>query len=377
MSKNFREEKFNTVKEILQQSLIWKKINKEVVEQIETFKEYIEKYKDYKIVFTGAGTSEFIGQSLSPYFYKRGLNVSSIPTTDIVSNPLNFLKKEEKTVLISFARSGNSPESIATFNITNKLIDEIHHLIITCNEDGELAKIGESSNNAKVFLLPRESNDKGFAMTSSYSGMLLAAFLILEIILKKSSEINIKKLCNDFEKNLNLIDLNIQNIKLDENDRVVYLGSSEFKGFSKEAHLKLLELTQGKIPCFYDGILAFRHGPKSIINNSTTVIIFMSKNKYARKYETDLLKEIALEKVVKNLIVLDNTNSDEIKKYSDIVLNFENEDLNEIFIGLNYILFAQILSLSTSIKLNINPDNPCPSGEVNRVVKGVLIHELF
>ncbi|WP_339034129.1 SIS domain-containing protein [Spiroplasma endosymbiont of Cantharis rufa] len=377
MSKNFREEKFNTVKEILQQSLIWKKISKEVVQQIENFKEYIEKYSAYKIVFTGAGTSEFIGEALSPYFYKKGLNISSIATTDIVSNPLNFLKKEEKTVLISFARSGNSPESIATFNIANKLIDEIHHLIITCNEQGELAKIGKKSKNTKVFLLPRESNDKGFAMTSSYSGMLLAAFLILETILKRSSEINIKKLCNDFEKNLNLIDLSIQNIKLDENDRVVYLGSSEFKGFSKEARLKLLELTQGKIPCFYDGILAFRHGPKSIINNTTTVIIFMSKNKYARKYETDLLKEIALEKVVKNLIVLDNTNSDEIKKYSDIVLNFENEDLNEIFIGLNYILFAQILSLSTSIKLNINPDNPCPSGEVNRVVKGVLIHELF
>ncbi|WP_342275374.1 SIS domain-containing protein [Spiroplasma endosymbiont of Cantharis lateralis] len=377
MSKNFREEKFNTVKEILQQSLIWKKINKEVVKQIEVFKEYFEKYRDYKIVFTGAGTSEFIGQALSPYFYKKGLNVSSIATTDIVSNPLNFLKKEEKTILISFARSGNSPESIATFNIANKLIDEIHHLIITCNEKGELAKIGKESKNAKVFLLPRESNDKGFAMTSSYSGMLLAAFLILEIILKTSNEINIKKLCNDFEKNLSLIDSSIQNIKLDENDRVVYLGSSEFKGFSKEAHLKLLELTQGKIPCFYDGILAFRHGPKSIINNNTTVIILMSKNKYARKYEIDLLKEIALEKVVKNLIVLDNTNSDEIKKYSDNVLNFENEDLNEIFIGLNYILFAQILSLSTSIKLNINPDNPCPSGEVNRVVKGVLIHELF
>ncbi|ALD66917.1 SIS domain-containing protein [Spiroplasma cantharicola] len=376
MNKTFSKEKFNTVKEILQQSVIWKKIEKNIDKNIKNLMSHLESFKDYKIIFSGAGTSEFIGQALAPYFYKKGLNVFSIATTDIVANPLNFLKKEEKTVIISFARSGNSPESIATFNIANKLIDQVYHLIITCNKDGQLVKLASTNKNTQIFLLPNEANDKGFAMTSSYSGMTFSAFLILDLLLKNNNKSSIEKLCNDFDKSLKLIEENIEKIELQENDRVVYLGSSEFKGFSNEASLKLLELTQGKIPCFYNGVLAFRHGPKSILNKNTTVIIFMSKDNYSRKYEIDLLKEIALEKVVKNLVVLDNTECSEVKKYASIYLNFENQNLNEIFIGLNYILFAQILSLITSIKLNINPDNPCPSGEVNRVVKGVIIHEL-
>jgi Predicted phosphosugar isomerases len=40
----------------------------------------------------------------------------SIPTTDIVSAPLDNLRSEDPTILVSFARSGNSPESVATVN---------------------------------------------------------------------------------------------------------------------------------------------------------------------------------------------------------------------------------------------------------------------
>lgn len=174
----FKNNSYYTAKEIDTQTSVWR----ETIKIFEENKEKIEKFlksigDDYITVFTGAGTSEYIGNILEPILNRMGANeFRSIATTDIVNNPNQYLRNR-KTLLVSFARSGNSPESLATINIANKVIDNIYHLFITCNEEGKLALI-EQNENICTILLPKESNDLGFAMTSSFSSMLMMALLI-------------------------------------------------------------------------------------------------------------------------------------------------------------------------------------------------------
>ena len=60
---------------------------------------------------------------------------------------------------------------------------------------------------------------------------------------------------------------------------------------------------------------------------------------------------------------------------ADYAVVYDMKEENEnILLGLDYILFAQTLAVLKSLSLDTTPDNPCPTGEVNRVVKGVTLY---
>ena len=362
---------FYTLKEIEQQKRLWLETINLVKEKKEEIKSFLDKndFKNRKIIFTGAGTSEFVGNSITPAL---GGNVLSIA---IVSNPENYLKKDEKVILISCARSGNSPESVATVKLADEIIDDVCHILITCNKDGKLAINKKNDKKALVLLMPEESNDKGFAMTSSFTCMSLTGLLIFNLeSLEKIEDImknQIEKIKDEDMKSLidSLITLDIS--------RIVYLGSSCLKGVAEEAALKCLELTAGHMSLHYNSPLGFRHGPKSIINDTTMIITLLSNNDYTRKYELDLLKEMYNENKKKVLVTLDMKNSDEARKNSHYYYTFNNDDNNaeDVFNMFSYIYFAQLFAFYKSKSFGINPDNPCPTGEVNRVVQGVIIYD--
>ncbi|WP_297431324.1 SIS domain-containing protein [uncultured Cetobacterium sp.] len=365
---------FYTLKEIEQQKRLWIETINLVKEKKEEIKSFLDKndFKNRKIIFTGAGTSEFVGNSITPAL---GGNVLSIATTDIVSNPENYLKKDEKVILISCARSGNSPESVATVKLADEIIDDVCHILITCNKDGKLAINKKDDKKALVLLMPEESNDKGFAMTSSFTCMSLTGLLIFNLeSLEKIEDImkkQIEKINDEGMKSLidSLITLDIS--------RIVYLGSSCLKGVAEEAALKCLELTAGHMSLHYNSPLGFRHGPKSIINDTTMIITLLSNNDYTRKYELDLLKEMYNENKKKVLVTLDMKNSDEARENSHYYYTFNSEDsgVEDVFNMFSYIYFAQLFAFYKSKSFGINPDNPCPTGEVNRVVQGVIIYD--
>lgn len=361
-----------TYKEIKQQPNVWKKVINQVESEKNEWKDFWNKYQNYKIIFTGAGTSEFIGNALVGFCRERNINAESISSTNIVSAPAKHLLNEP-TVLVSFARSGNSPESLGAVSLANSLIDEIEHIFITCNAAGELYLTGTEQSNVNSFLLPEEANDQGFAMTSSYSGMMMAA---LNLILLKENKFKPEALSAEvdaFEMITPTLETAAQKILLAEFERLVYLGCGIYQAFAQEGRLKFLELTQGLVPTFFDNTLSFRHGPKSILNQTTTTILLLSPDPYERKYDLDLLWELKAQKQSSKLIVLDAHNDESLKEICDYIsLNDVIED--EIIIGLAYMYFLQLLALNKSIQFGFNPDNPCPSGEVNRVVQGVSIY---
>lgn len=373
----------NTAREIFQQPCAWKESIKNLVNNKDEIKTFIDSFlnkKDYRIILTGAGTSAFAGEVCEPYL-TRLLNkrVEAIATTDLVSNPTSYFIKDVPTLLVSFARSGNSPESVHAVNLATRLIDDLYQVVITCNEDGKLAKNTVDDKKSLLLLMPSQTNDLGFAMTSSFTTMVLNVMAIFNIDKIENFSDDVEKL-NEAVNNFleNNIDKVTQLVNEDF-ERIVYLGSSTSKGIARESALKVLELTAGKVNASYDTPLGFRHGPKSVVDDTTVSVVYVSNDEYTRKYDLDLVKEMLAHKKKDKVVIVGDNIDDEIVNKADYLFNVKNIEYsidNEVFLPLQQIIFGQLLSFLKSVNLGITPDNPCPTGEVNRVVQGVILHDL-
>lgn len=373
----------NTAKEIIQQPDTWRESVKNLIKNKIEIKSFIDSFlskKEFRIILTGAGTSAFAGEVCEPYLTSLlNKRVEAIATTDLVASPKSYFIKGMPTLLISFARSGNSPESVHAVNLATQLVDDLYQIVITCNENGKLAKNTVNDEKSLLLLMPPQTNDLGFAMTSSFTTMVLNAMAVFNINNIENFSSDVDKLSNSVN---DFIENNIEKVTSLSNEdfeRIVYLGSSTSKGIARESALKVLELTAGKVNASYDTPLGFRHGPKSVVDDETVSVIYISNDEYTRKYDLDLAKEmLAHKKNDKVVIVGDNIEEDILNK-ADYVFNVENINYNvenKVLLPLQQIIFGQMLSFLKSVNLGITPDNPCPKGEVNRVVQGVILHEL-
>lgn len=373
----------NTAKEIIQQPDTWRESVKNLIKNKIEIKSFIDSFlskKEFRIILTGAGTSAFAGEVCEPYLTSLlNKRVEAIATTDLVASPKSYFIKDIPTLLVSFARSGNSPESVHAVNLANQLVDDLYQVVITCNENGKLAKNTVNDEKSLLLLMPPQTNDLGFAMTSSFTTMVLNAMAVFNIDNIENFSSDVDKLSNSVN---DFIENNIEKVTSLSNEdfeRIVYLGSSTSKGIARESALKVLELTAGKVNASYDTPLGFRHGPKSVVDDETVSVIYISNDEYTRQYDLDLAKEmLAHKKNDKVVIVGDNIEEDILNK-ADYVFNVENINYtveNEVLLPLQQIIFGQMLSFLKSVNLGITPDNPCPTGEVNRVVQGVILHEL-
>ena len=373
----------NTAKEIIQQPDTWRESVKNLIKNKIEIKSFIDSFlskKEFRIILTGAGTSAFAGEVCEPYLTSLlNKRVEAIATTDLVASPKSYFIKDIPTLLVSFARSGNSPESVHAVNLASQLVDDLYQIVITCNENGKLAKNTVNDEKSLLLLMPPQTNDLGFAMTSSFTTMVLNAMAVFNINNIENFSSDVDKLSNSVN---DFIEDNIEKVTSLANEdfeRIVYLGSSTSKGIARESALKVLELTAGKVNASYDTPLGFRHGPKSVVDDETVSVIYISNDEYTRKYDLDLAKEmLAHKKNDKVVIVGDNIEEDILNK-ADYVFNVENINYtveNEVLLPLQQIIFGQMLSFLKSVNLGITPDNPCPTGEVNRVVQGVILHEL-
>ena len=369
-----------TVHEIYQQPATWRKTCAQLAEcknELQKFLDQVVKAEDFDIVLTGAGTSEFVGNSLYHALNKKyNFKVKSYASTDIVPNPEDTLSRTKPTLLINFGRSGNSPESVGSVEAAEVVCENLFHLFVTCNCEGALSKLADSRSNCFALNLTPETHDKSFAMTSSYSNMYLATYLALNLDRLDEITAAVEKICVAGENFLNNQYGEVAKIVSEfDFDRIVYLGNIALKGVAQESALKMLELTAGKVATMYDSQLGFRHGPKSIINDNTLTVAYLSDDAYRRRYELDLIKEMAGQRKGNKIAVVYNKACEGIEELADYTIQINvGCDMENIMLGLDYIMFAQTLAVMKSLSMGITPDNPCPTGEVNRVVKGVILY---
>lgn len=369
---------FNTTTEIKQQPELWLdtlNIYKENLEAIESFLAEARAMGEGRlsVVFTGAGTSDYVGDTCAPYLRHAGdtklYDFKPIATTDIVSAPRDFLNPDEPTVVVSFARSGNSPESLAAVQVAKTFVKNVKFINITCAPEGKLAVESEGDADQLTLLIPR-ANDKGFAMTGSYSCMTLLSTLIFDTasLEQKTAWVEAAaKLGEDVVAR----ESEIAEFLSGDFNRVTYLGSGSFVGLAQEAQLKILELAHGLVATSWDSCMGYRHGPKSFVDDKTIVFVYMNNDEYTRQYDLDILNEINGDQIAAKTIAIQQ---DGTTKFDGTSFTLAGEALPEGYLALPFVMVAQVISLLNSVRVGNTPDTPSPSGTVNRVVKGVTIH---
>lgn len=371
---------YDTIHEIYQQPETWKKTVDQIrgmSKEIKAFIANVTSQPDYDIILTGAGTSEFVGNALFSYLNRlTDYKIKSYGSTDLTPTPENFVSPHKPTLLISFGRSGDSPESIGAIQAVEAVNDNVYNLFITCNKDGALSKRAavEGKRCLAIDLTP-ETLDQSFAMTSSFSNMYLACLLCFSID-------NLDEAVKNAEDVIKAGDALVnhdwkQMLAVDEAfgyKRIVYLGTNTLKGIAQESALKMLELNAGVIPTMYDTPMGFRHGPKSIIDDDTLTVVYLSDGAYQRTYEMDLLREMSGQRKGNKIMTICNTPCEEAEKLSDFYYAFNTAAKDNVYLGLDYVVCAQLIAVFRSLQNKFTPDNPCPTGEVNRVVKGVTLY---
>lgn len=388
----YSEEKLDTLgarittEEIKQQPKLWKEALDIYEGKKQEIKDFLAKVtadsqgKRVRVIFTGAGTSQYVGDTVTPHLNQTGdtsqFVFESYATTDIVAHPQSYLFPDETTILVSFARSGNSPESLAAKEIANKYVNNIYHLLITCASEGKLATESEGKENEFLLLMPEKSNDAGFAMTGSFTCMTLSAMLVFDTTADSEKAEYVKAAATLGEEVVSREEDIQKWVDLDY-DRVVYLGSGSLSGLAREAQLKLLELTAGQVATVFDSSMGFRHGPKSFINEKTIVFDFVANDTYTSQYDYDILTEVATDDIAQATVGIEQQTQDSGKEFEGSRFTFSSDAilLPAGYLALPYIMVAQTFALLTSVKVDNTPDTPSATGTVNRVVKGVTIHE--
>ncbi len=367
-----------TFNEIHQQPAMWRKELAALLAVKEEISAFMHKYltPDTDVVLTGAGTSAFIGDAITPIMRGMWPNVRSVATTDLITHAQYLLNPERPLLLVSFARSGNSPESVGAVNIANKLCERVAHVYITCNKDGKLAA-GSGAENILLLLLPEETDDKSLAMTSSFSTMLLTCLMLGHIDTLEQDRDMIEKTALNAEAVIARHEEPLKTIAERPFERGVFLGSGALKGIAEECHLKLQELTDGAVVCKFDSFLGFRHGPKAVVNNKSIVVYLMTDEEQVQRYERDLVRQVdGNNKPVAQIIVIAGKAPELPDVHADLVVQMPYGKNETEFYGIAaYVLVGQLLGYYASLAHNLNPDAPSVSGNIHRVVEGVTIYE--
>ncbi len=361
-----------TILEIGQQPGAWREVAglRGEDQRAARFLEPILERKDVRIILTGAGSSAFAGEIAAPALRRHlGRRVEAIATTDIVANPLDHLERDTPTLMVSFGRSGNSPESVATTVLADEFVTDVWHVVYTCDPQGQLGRAHSDRPNSLVIYMPERTNDTGFAMTSSLTSMLLSCLLMLGPADGENSEALARA-----AEHVEGLQADIKTLAQTKKQRFVYLGSGALEGLARESALKLLELTAGEVVTYFDSPLGFRHGPKSVLDADTLVLVYVSTDPYTRRYDLDIIAEIRAQ-LGQDAVTVISTEPIPTDLGPAVVLP-GLAGLDDSVVACAYLVFAQYLALFTSLEYGKTPDNPFPSGEVSRVVRGVTIYPM-
>lgn len=367
-----------TLREIRQQPAVWQQVAAEAAARREDVAKFLAPVLDVpaaRIVLTGAGSSAFAGGILAPVLARRlGRRVEAVATTDIVSNPHEVFAEDVPTVLVSLARSGDSPESFAATEFADRSLSTVRHLVVTCNPSGRLAREHADRPASLVLLMPEQTNDRGFAMTSSFTSMVLSGLLALDPTAAETTDV--AALAAAAQEVLDRAPETLGKLASAGYERVVFLGSGALLALARESALKLLELTAGRVVSYFDSALGFRHGPKAVLHPGTLAVVYISNDPYTRQYDEDIVTELRTALGPEHVVVVTaQSNPMEDAGARRWVLS-GLEDAQDVALALPFLVLAQLLALQMSLALGCTPDDPFPTGEVNRVVKGVTVYPL-
>lgn len=340
--------------EIFQQPALWET----TLARVREF-DLHEFERGVRIVITGAGTSAHAATAIAAAWS----GARAIATTDLLTDREDYF--DASGILLSLARSGDSPESVGVVRRIQKLYPAVRHFAITCNSEGRLAQYP----GVNVLQLDPRTNDRSLVMTSSFSNLVLAGLAFRHL---SELQRDLPDIAFAADNSLVEMDKKARGIAARQFSRATILASRPLFGAAREASLKILEITAGQIPVLTETYLGLRHGPMSFLREDTLVLCFLSSSPEIRRYEQDLLEELHRKKLG-YVVAITPSRLNEVP--ADQQIRAIAPELADKLRTPFEIVFAQLLGLHLSLRAGLNPDNPSPGGVINRVVQGVRIYE--
>lgn len=317
-------------------------------------------------IVTGAGTSAYAAEAIA----RAWPGARAIPVTDLLLRSKEELVNANPAfaghgLLISVARSGDSPESVAVVEKMQRLFTGVKHLVITCNANGGLARL----DGVETIVLDPRTNDRSLAMTSSFTNLALAGLAITHF--DELAPV-LRRLSLAAEQALPELHSIARKLARSDVSRVVILASGDLRPLATEASLKILEMTAGTVVPMAETFLGLRHGPMSFLRPDTLVLCWMSSSPARRRYEADLIQELR-DKNLGRLVIVGKHNH--MIDSPALAVPAIAPDLPDALRVPFEIPFGQLLAYELSLQCGLNPDNPSPNGVITRVVHGFRVHE--
>jgi tagatose-6-phosphate ketose/aldose isomerase len=328
------------------------------------------------MVITGSGSSQYAGECVHPALQPRTrIPVFTLGGGWLLMEGSRGVPAAKPGLLVSLARSGDSPESTGAVELFLETEPLVRHLIVTCNESGRLAtRFGDDPRVVVLQLDPR-TNDRSLVMTSSFTNMVIACRALGCLGEMQSYIGEVDRLASAARDLLLLHTDTLAGVARGSFQRVVYLGAGCRFGAARESALKMLEMNCGRIFTMAETYLGLRHGPMCAIDENTMVVCFLDSGPLARAYEEDLISELDRKELgARRIIVGEKIPASLLGGYNVgleipgvTALGDENVPVIDVLAG-------QLLAFFRCLASGLQPD--LPSQVISRVVNGFTVHRV-
>ena len=365
---------FHTLREILQQTPSWIQTAEQVTALAPDLRSCVAGIRN--LVLTGSGSSEYAGHCVRLGLQQQlGINTLAIGGGVLLTHSSKALPPGRPSLLVSIARSGDSPESVGALSLLMENQPELRHLVLTCNAKGKLATSFQNDSRVHVVALPDGTNDRSLVMTSSFTNLVIAAQFLgfldassrYQSRVRKLSVIASELLAAHFGTLARTASLDFR--------RVVFLGSGSRFGAARESALKMLEMTAGRVSAMSETYLGLRHGPMSFVHSDTLVVCLLSSDPTSRAYEADLVRELDQKNLgMLKLVVGDDIPADLVRDH-DVAIDCPGlSEVGDDAAPVIDVVVGQLLGFFRCLREGLLPDSPSEGGVINRVVQSFTLH---
>ncbi len=232
-----------------------------------------------QVIFTGCGSTHYLSMMAARLFeHVTGVPARAYPASELVLHPVRVVAP---TLLVAISRSGTTTETLDAVD-TFRQRESGQTMAITCHSESALAE------KCDVTVAIDSARENSIAQTRSFTAMALVTQLFAATFAQTdtkpiaASPQYCQQLLNDYGEMA-------KNIGEDPSiERFFFLGGHTLYGIAAEAMLKMKEMSIAYSEVYYP--LEFRHGPMSMVNESSLVIGLITPE--STKHEIAVLKDM-------------------------------------------------------------------------------------
>lgn len=365
---------FHTLREILQQPSSWIQTAEQITALAPVLRPCLAGIRN--LVLTGSGSSEYAGHCVSLALQRQlGVNTLAIGGGVLLTHPEKALPPGRPSLLVSIARSGDSPESVGALSLLIENEPELRHLVLTCNAAGKLATRFQNDSRVHVISLDDGTNDRSLVMTSSFTNLVIAARHLGFLNASDRYQAQVRMLSGIAGTLIQGYFGTLSRVASQDFRRVVFLGSGSRYGAAREAALKMLEMTAGRVSSMSETYLGLRHGPMSFVHSDTLVVCFLSSDATSRAYEADLIRELDQKNLGMLKVIVGEDIPSDLAREQDVALDCPGLcDVGDDAAPVIDVVVGQLLGFFRCLREGLRPDSPSESGVINRVVQSFTLH---